>query len=211
MEDVDNLAINGYEINLLNMMEKAGKELSDFVLSLKPKKIIVAYGEGHNGGGGLVAARYLNMKVDVSLISVSDNLKEATKIQLQKLNLNYVDSIKSEPGLIIVDALLGYSVNRNPEGKYAELINQINLAQKEKTKVISLDLPSGLDATSGETYNPHISADFTVTLALPKTGLQNSKVVGELYLTNIGIPDNVYKELNIVIEDYFKDSNLIKI
>jgi len=209
MEAVDDKAINEYNTPLLSMMERAGSHLADFVLSLDPAKVVVAYGAVHNGGGGLVAARYLTRTVSVELLAASKKLKKATQTQLEKLNLEHRENIESEDGLVIVDALLGYSVTRDPEGSYADAIQKITVAQKNGARVVSLDLPSGLDATTGVAYTPHITADYTLTLALPKTGLKNTAVTNRLYLANIGIPDQVYADLGIEIENYFEGGDVV--
>jgi NAD(P)H-hydrate epimerase len=69
---------------------------------------------------------------------------------------------------LIIDALLGYSVKSEPRYPISEIIKIVNLVE---TPVLSLDIPSGLDATTGKIYTPCIIAGKTLTLALPKKGL----------------------------------------
>jgi NAD(P)H-hydrate epimerase len=93
---------------------------------------------------------------------------------------------------LVVDALIGYSLRGAPRGRAAELIMLCNEYAK---RVLSLDLPSGLDATTGEAMGAVVDAERTLTLALPKTGLGD--VRGDLYLADIGIPPEVYRPLGI--------------
>ena len=87
----------------------------------------------------------------------------------------------------MIDALIGYSLKGAPRGASADLIAGANSA----SSVVSLDTPSGLNVTTGETPGAVVSADATVTLALPKTGLRNSPHVGELFLADISVPPSV--------------------
>ena len=67
--------------------------------------------------------------------------------------------------------------------------------------ILSLDAPSGLDTTSGEIRNPHILASVTMTLALPKEGLNgNDAIVGELYLADISVPPELFNEPDLALE-----------
>ena len=76
------------------------------------------------------------------------------------------------------------------------------------TKIISLDIPSGLNPDTGKEQKPTIKADYTLTLALPKKGLKNSKKV---YLANIGIPNKLYKKLSLKVPNYFSKKDIIKV
>jgi NAD(P)H-hydrate epimerase len=97
---------------------------------------------------------------------------------------------------IVVGALIGYSLRGAPQGKAAELID---LCNQNATRVLSLDVPSGLDVTTGAT--PGLVVRPERTLALPKTGLRS--VPGELYLADIGIPPEVYHRLGLSLEPLF--------
>ena len=65
--------------------------------------------------------------------------------------------------------------------------------------VLALDTPSGLDVTSGERHTPSVRADATVTLALPKVGLIGSAAVGDLYLADLTIGDEVYGPMGLAV------------
>jgi NAD(P)H-hydrate epimerase len=100
---------------------------------------------------------------------------------------------------VVVDALIGYSLRGAPRGRVAELIELCHA--HETGAVLSLDVPSGLDATTGATPGVAVRPDRTLVLALPKTGL--SDVPGELFLTDIGIPPEVYQRLGLSVEPLF--------
>jgi NAD(P)H-hydrate epimerase len=99
---------------------------------------------------------------------------------------------------LVIDALVGYSLRGAPRGRVAELID---LCNQHAARVLSLDVPSGLDATTGETPGPVVRSERTLTLALPKTGLQ--RVPGDLFLADIGIPTGVYHRIGLTFEPPF--------
>jgi NAD(P)H-hydrate epimerase len=107
---------------------------------------------------------------------------------------------------IVVDALIGYSLRGAPRGRAAELIEMCN---RHAAQVLALDVPSGLNATTGETPGPVVRPDRTLTLALPKTGL--ASISGELYVADIGIPPEVYQPLGLSFEPFFRDRYWISV
>jgi len=107
---------------------------------------------------------------------------------------------------VVVDALIGYSLRGAPRGRAAELIE---LSNEHARQVLSLDVPSGLDATTGEAPGVVVHPDRTLTLALPKTGL--ASISGELYLADIGIPPEVYQPLGLSFAPFFQDRTWISL
>ena len=152
--------------------------------------VVVLSGSGGNGGGGLVAARRLHgwgMRVEVFLSTMEERLGEVPAHQLGILrkmgvSINQFETDTSlPPAGLIIDSLIGYSLGGPPRGASADMIRAAN---SHAAPVLSLDVPSGIDASSGEVHEPSISSVATLTLALPKTGLrvQEAKArVGELY------------------------------
>ena len=99
----------------------------------------------------------------------------------------------------VVDALVGYGLGGPLRGTAAELVAAI----PDAATVLSLDVPSGMDATTGERPGVAVDADSVVTLALPKTGLTEAE--GDLLLADIGLPAGVYDALDIpafAFDDY---------
>ncbi|WP_277813209.1 NAD(P)H-hydrate epimerase [Haloferax sp. ATB1] len=116
-----------------------------------------------------------------------------------------VDSLaNSSDQAVLVDALIGYGLSGEVRSPAAEFIDRIN----ELTgPTISLDIPSGIDATTGEPLGTAVVPDRTVTLALPKTGLDAP--TGELYLADISIPRTVYERLDIEYDRPFGDDDWV--
>src|SRR2546425_3519647 len=94
---------------------------------------------------------------------------------------------------LLIDGLMGYGLEGNPRDRVAMIIEDANSSGRP---ILALDLPSGMNATSGEAYDPCIKATATLTLALPKTGFLSpsaSLYLGALYLADISIPRKVYQ------------------
>lgn len=213
MREVDRIAVEDFGLGILQMMENAGRNLAQNVIDMLDKgmgEVTVMAGSGGNGGGGLCCARHLHnrgFKVWVVLDREADTLTGAACNQLEILAAAglepVVSSSQAEEAIwrsqIVVDALIGYGLHGAPKGRTAELIN---LILQHAARVLSLDVPSGLNATTGEAPGPVISPDRTLALALPKTGLQS--VPGDLYLADIGIPPEVYHPLGISFEPFFE-------
>ena len=90
----------------------------------------------------------------------------------------------------------------------------IEEANESGFPVISIDVPSGLDPTTGESYGSCVVATKTLTLALPKRGLMVEaarKYVGELYFTDIGIPPELYSEMGLKVETIFSAGSVMRI
>lgn len=205
MAKVDELAVEGYGVQIIQMMENAGRQLAGLATTLlgssvSEKNVLVLCGPGNNGGGGMVAARHLHnwgAEVQVVLAVEPDRLRNVPAQQwrtISALGLGSTDVADPETSLII-DALLGYRGAGDPR---APISNWIEQANKSTARVLSLDLPSGLDATSGVPGSPCIKASATLTLAAPKTGLfaeAAKPFVGEVYLADIGIPPEVFRNL----------------
>jgi NAD(P)H-hydrate epimerase len=226
MREVDRLMIDIYGIRLLQMMENAGKNLAELARrllngSVHGKRILVAAGKGNNGGGGLVAARHLyNWGANVVVLLRTETLSGVPEIQwsiLKKFPLEKktddqaLKFISNDHSDLILDSMIGYSLAGNPRGWTAKMIECINSLS---VPVLALDVPSGLDATSGEIYEPCIQATATMTLALPKTGLvkpEVKQVVGSLYLADISVPDVLYKEMGIDTTALFLNDTIIKL
>ena len=219
MREVDRIAVQEFGLDILQMMENAGRNLAENVLDMLYEargEVTVLAGAGGNGGGGLCCARHLHnrgFKVWVVLDRDPSMLREAAANQLyilQAAGLQPADPTKASELMrrsqIVVDALIGYSLRGAPRGKAAELID---LCNQHAARVLSLDVPSGLDATTGATPGLVVRPERTLTLALPKTGLTN--VEGELCLADIGIPPEVYHRLGLSFEPLFEKGYWIRL
>jgi NAD(P)H-hydrate epimerase len=203
MREVDRVAIEKVGLGLLQMMENAGRTLAGFAGRLTDGPIVVFAGNGGNGGGGLCAARHLsNHAVDVQVVldRPSEELTEAAATQyriLRGTDATLAETAVDAAGVgeagLVVDALVGYGLAGAPRGRAASHIDACNAAD---APVLSLDVPSGVDATTGERPGVAVDADHVLTLALPKVGLVEH--AGEtLWLADIGIPREVYRRVGI--------------
>lgn len=207
MREVDRLAVEETGPNLYQMMENAGRSLALTVLEhlgagWATDPVVVLAGTGGNGGGGICAARHLaNRGVDVTLVvSDPDGLGGVPADQLSVYRATdggeaVPDELPSLEVAIVVDAVIGYSLSGPPRGIAAELIGW---TASQSSWVIALDVPSGIDSTTGEAPGSSITADLTLTLALPKTGL-DVPAVGELWLADLGIPRGVYRRIGLEV------------
>lgn len=224
MKEVDRLMVESYRIQLIQMMENAGRHLArlavDRFLGGEPrdKGVVIAAGSGGNGGGGLVAGRWCanwGAEVEVFLSREPQDMSEIPAHQLailqglERVNIIPPGQTKPfSPAEVILDAVIGYSLRGAPRGEAARLIRHMN---QHSAPVLSLDVPSGMDAGSGELFQPHVTAHATLTLALPKTGFERQEarqVVGELYLADIGVPPELYDRLGINVGSLFNTGEI---
>ena len=115
---------------------------------------------------------------------------------------------------LIIDALVGYSFVGEPYGNVARLIDLVNYAKASGVPILSLDVPSGMDATTGEIHQPCINASATMTLALPKTGLMKNNamdIVGFLFLVDISVPPDLYSQIGLEIRNLFPEKEIFKL
>ncbi len=200
MREVDRIAMEETGPNLFQMMENAGRNLAlqaiDVLASgCQEAEIVVLAGLGGNAGGGICAARHLaNRQAKVQLaLSSTDRLGEVPSFQRKIFHstsgkeIEATDLFGQHPDLII-DAVIGYSLKGAPRGTALEFIKWAN---DTGAPILSLDVPSGVDSTTGESEGEFIHTKWTMTLALPKTGLVPEKT-GALFLADIGIPEAVY-------------------
>ncbi len=224
MIEVDRAMIEDYHIELIQMMENAGRALAELSRRwlegmVKGHSVVILCGSGNNGGGGMTAARRLhNWGVDVFVVLTksADELRGVPAHQLdilKRMNIPIVDSASPLPSTcdLILDSIIGYSLSGPPRGVAADLIHWANA---QTSPILSLDTPSGLDVTSGVAYDPTIRATATLTLALPKQGLltpEAKKYVGELYLADISVPPKLYADMGIAVPPLFAESDIIKV
>jgi NAD(P)H-hydrate epimerase len=219
MREVDRIAVEDFNLGILQMMENAGRNLAQFIISYfehRPIHVAILAGPGGNGGGGLCCARHLHnhgFPVSLLLSKSVGSLGYAARSQqkiLEEAGVHASNDDQFENVLaqadVVIDALIGYSLHGAPRGLASELIEMCN---RMADKVISLDIPSGVDSTSGEKPGVAIQADAILTLALPKKGL--STIDGDIYLADIGIPPEVYSQLGIELGTIFNGRYVVPI
>ncbi len=222
MAEVDRLMVEEYGIQLIQMMENAGRNLAELSRRMlggdvREKRIAVLCGAGNNGGGGMVAARHLHnwgAEIVLKVLPGVEKLKNIPAHQfhiLEKMEIFAKETMNFEAIDLIIDAIIGYGLAGDPSEPIANWILQANDAGRP---VLALDAPSGLDMNTGILRDPCIRANATMTLALPKTGLftpDARKVVGDLYLADISVPRQLYNRLGIEVPPIFIHDSIIKI
>lgn len=218
MEEVDRVAVEEVGLQLLQMMENAGRILAWHVRNIRAEgtSVLIVAGNGGNGGGGMACARHLaNRGIPVHLLidRSPDDLSGVAATQyriLDEIDISTTTNMErlthAESQRIIVDALIGYGLDgevRPPTSRMVEQLNELS------EPIVSLDVPSGLDATTGEALGVAVTPTRTVTLALPKTGLES--VTGALYLADISIPRTVYERLDIEYDRPFGQADWVEL
>jgi len=228
MIEVDRLMVEEYGIELIQMMENAGRNLAHLsrqrFLQGDPRgrRIAVLAGAGGNGGGSLVAARRLhNYGADVNVSVTKPDAafsavpgRQMAILRRMGVPVALAEEVDSaQPVDLVLDGIIGYSLRGNPRGTAAALIQWAN---RQTAPILALDIPSGLDATTGIPLQPAIRASATMTLALPKTGLFSTEAApftGELYLADISVPQELYTRpaLQMKVGPIFFESDIIRL
>ena len=220
MRFMDRYAIGKLGIAEEILMENAGLAAINVLqnkIGLSEKKFVIFCGSGNNGGDGLVVARLLHSVggfVKVFLLSDSNKYKGAAKTNFTIVTQLPIEMIKLEGAAmakkdlahcdVVVDAILGTGLDRPVAGLAAEVIMLIN---KSRKKVLSLDIPSGVNGNTGEVMGTAVKADYTVTFGLPKIGnmlYPGYELGGELFVSHISFPPSLYEkdELRVQTNDY---------
>ncbi len=201
MAEADRLAVAS-GVPSLSLMENAGRAVADAAVGLMPRgsRAHVLCGPGNNGGDGFVAARLLREQgysVRLHLLGAADDLKGDAAVMAARWGgtiepLSAFDA--SAPG-IVIDALFGAGLARALEGPAAAAVEVVNA---RGWPVLSVDVPSGLDGTTGASAGPVVRAWRTVTFFRRKPGhvlLPGRALCGEVVLAQIGIPDKVLEAI----------------
>ena len=228
MIEVDRAMIEDYKIELIQMMENAGRNLAHLARSLflagdpRGKQVVVLAGTGGNGGGALVCARRLHNYGATVQVVITKQDTEFTAVpahQLAILRQMQVPialantSAANKTSDLIIDGIIGYSLKGAPRGSAGEMIRWAN---GQEAPILALDAPSGVDTTTGAVFDPAIQASATMALALPKEGLRADGVktqIGELYLADISVPPELYAEpvLGLAIGHIFAESDIVRL
>ncbi len=196
MRAVDAAAIKGLKIPGGHLMERAGAAVAREILrGFDPEAVAVYAGKGNNGGDGFVVARELfNAGVDVTVYTTAPaaEYKGDAKLNLgiaKRLGVEIVYGIETdEDADVVVDAVFGTGFSGVAEGAAAEAIEAIN---DSAAAIVALDIPSGVDASTGEIAGPAVDADLTITLHAPKVGhfvAPGAWHTGHTLVVPIGIP-----------------------
>ena len=226
MARIDLVMMDELGIDTLQLMELAGYGIADAIrqhagidLDSRPRILALA-GTGGNGGDAMVAARLLHAWGAAATVILAKPRGAFTGIAAHQLHIldrmgipvDEPEGIQSLPGAdLIIDGLLGFSLRGDPRG---DLANLITLANDHSAPIVAIDLPSGLEATSGRAGDPCICAAMTVTLALPKSGLMEAaeRLTGPIWVADIGVPPAVYDEVDVTVPaGLFSAASLVRV
>lgn len=228
MKKLDKWAVQEYGVPSLLLMENAGgavvKKAEQLLGNLHGRQVIILAGKGNNGGDALVVARRLHesgAEVRLFLLFSPEEfgndalenwrlvekkglkwhiLSDENSFYLLRLRLNQCD--------LVVDGIFGTGFKGKPEKNIMRVIQAVN---ESNAIVVAIDIPSGLEADSGQVAGACIKADYTVTFAWAKRGLvvfPGKEYVGQLEIANISLPQEAINELPT--EEYYVDMDFVE-
>ena len=226
MQQIDKETIESFGIPGRTLMESAGRGAYTMLVQTIPdissKKIGIVAGRGNNGGDAYVVARYLmekNIHTDIFILGAKNKITGDAKANLdlvEKLIKNKPTASKTNASIteitdpnslkknrskllhhdIFVDGIFGTGLNSDVRGFFKDIIELLN---KNKKPIFSIDIPSGLSADTGKPCGVSINAAATATFAHPKPGHilhPGDKFTGELEVVDIGIPEYITEKYN---------------
>lgn len=200
MQSYDKYTIEQIGLPALVLMERAALKALEAIEKVLPfgGRVLCVCGTGNNGGDGLSLARLLlDKKIETSVVLIGEKSRvtKETALQLSILEkYGVTPHVKVPDGEydIIVDALLGTGLSREPAGDYRQAVEDINRKNGYK---LSIDMPSGIHADTGKVLGVCVKADETVTLAFLKRGLYlypGALYAGQITLADIGITERSF-------------------
>ena len=217
MRNVDRRAIERFGVPSIVLMENAALAVVDAIFEHYPtiERAAIFCGLGANGGDGLAVARHLENRGVVPTVLIVGNRAKFTgdaRINFEiceRLNIPMYDIIDvdevdeaiahASDADLIVDAIFGTGLNREPSGVHADVIRAI---AELRIPVIAVDLPSGANASSGTPFEPCIHAEVTVTFAAPKLCHvfdPAATFCGEIIVADIAIPNAAVDEEDVTL------------
>lgn len=197
MVEIDRVMVEELGIELVQMMENAGRNLAalgEHLVATHPARVAVLAGRGNNGGGALTAGRRMAARGHAVAIFTTVPRPAFAGISRQQLDIcaaltiPIAEELPPDPDAfdLLFDGLIGYSLAGAPRGTTADAIEWIN-ARRSAT-CISLDVPSGFDAGAARPARPMVRPDAILTLAALKTGLVEAAADAPIYLADISVP-----------------------
>jgi NAD(P)H-hydrate epimerase len=217
MRNIDRRATDRFGIPSLLLMENAAIACVDAIFEHYPSadRISIFCGTGANGGDGMAIARHLhNRGIGVTLIVAGDRGKFSgdaeTNLRIcERLNLPIYEATDDDSFVeallhasdcdVVVDAIFGTGLNRAPEGMYENIIRAVG---ELAAPIVSVDVPSGVDASSSTPFDPCIQAAVTVTFAAPKichVFEPAATFCGEVIVADISIPGGAVDDEDVTL------------
>jgi NAD(P)H-hydrate epimerase len=231
MRDVQRLAQEEFGIDILQLTENAGRACGLLALEMlggrgRGQRVVILCGGGNTGAAGLAAARHLanwNVRVDPIISGVEDEASFTARRQIQTLRaagiLEPADLESTEITVedqlaqadLVIDALVGYGLEGAPQG-IAGAVAQ--LALDSGRPILALDVPTGVNATTGAVNSPAIRACTTLMLDLPKRGVAEPAArshTGEVFVADLGLPVSVPERLGISVAGLFNEGPIVRL
>ena len=201
----------------ISLMMKAGNSVFNNFKNNKKVDIIILAGPGNNGGDAFACAIQAHLNnFNVKCISLGNNIGHAKKVKdLAKiLNITIMDKLPKKlvikKSTIIIDGILGIGISRKPEDKILNAINWINSIKNKTVKILSIDVPSGLDSTKGVSLGKSVIANTTIMFLTQKQGCYTGdglKYCGKIIYESLGIKniDKIVKgKVSLINSDNYK-------
>lgn len=216
MRELDRCAIQDYEIPGIVLMENAGAGATKIIQAMlarrsELKSVLIVCGKGNNGGDGFVVARYLHnqgVQVHVVLIGKKTQLVSEAKINcniLQHLEIPFYEISNSQElnfiisdlptKFLVIDSIFGTGLTGDIQEPFASIIQSLI---ELNMPVIALDIPSGLDANTGEILGVVLPAQMTITFGFAKQGFfrgQGTFYTGTVQVVDIGFPKELLHKI----------------
>jgi NAD(P)H-hydrate epimerase len=223
MAAVDTAMAETCGLDLVQIMEVAGRAVAvvarrEWLQRGANGTVAILCGSGGNGGDGFVCGRYLDgwgISVELWLMRPAGELRglEAHQLEIcQKIGMTVIAPDRApnfDNACLIVDGIFGFGLSAAPAGRAAELIDAANASP---APILAIDIPSGINATTGDGFDPAIQADLTITLGLPKLGLVQGvgrQRAGAIVVADIGIPAAAYQAVGIPLTSAFRTTAFI--
>lgn len=229
MREIQRVAQEDFGIDILQITENAGRAAAQLALAMlggrgQRQRVVVLAGGGNKGAAGLCAVRHMvnwGLIVEPIFGEVETEMSFVARRQVEMLRHAGIvepgDEATSEITLeehleradLVVDALVGYGLEGPPTGIAAAVTE---LAVAARRPILALDVPTGVNALTGEASQPAIRAVTTLILDLPKKGICDAACrpfAGELYLADVGIPRTVHERMGIPVAGVFSEGPLV--
>jgi len=189
---------------------RVADKIAEFIGDIREKMFLIFAGRGKNGGDAIAIGRHLILKgAEVRVLIVKrdeEDISPLTRIQLDRLKelspKAILESREELPrGDFVVDGIFGTGFRGELRDPYASIVRHMNSLG---LPIISIDVPSGLDAGTGKVSDECVKARYTFTLGLPKLGLYiypGAEYAGEIHIIHLGFPLDRYIERNYELID----------
>jgi len=197
LREADRHAIEDLAVPGVQLMEAAATALAEAVTRVAPNgTVVVVCGKGNNGGDGLAAARLLTAagrEVEVFATCSSEEWNGDAALMFDRLGAGVSELPPELPSdaICVIDCVLGTGASGAPRGAALDAVEMINSLGAHGARVIACDIPSGVDASTGEVPGVAVQADITVSFHAMKRGQWISpgkRFCGEVEAIDIGIP-----------------------